>query len=64
MERIKHLPVNVEWHKDSPLPSFLIDSPFHRDTDLSDAPLLKRAWFLQEQLLVPRTLIFSETQVH
>ena len=62
--QIKPFPVTVEWHKDGPLASFLIDSSVHRDNDMSDAPLLKRAWVLQEQILASRTIIYSKRQVH
>jgi hypothetical protein len=63
-ERIKPLLVTVQWHRDGPLASFLIDKSVHRDNDMHDAPLVGRAWVLQEQLLAARTLIYSSTQVH
>jgi Heterokaryon incompatibility protein (HET) len=63
-EKIKPLPVTVQWHRNGPLASFLIDISVHRDNDMHDAPLVGRAWVLQEQLQAARTLIFSSTQVH
>lgn len=35
-----------------------------RANELVDAPLYKRAWVMQEQLLSPRSLLFGSTQMH
>lgn len=34
------------------------------DNDFGEAPLHKRAWVMQEQLLSPRSLVFSKNQIH
>ena len=62
--RITPFPVTVEWHKDGPLPFFLIDLSVQLENDMNEAPLLKRAWVLQEQLLAKRSIIYSKTQLH
>ena len=62
--RIAPLPVTVEWHKDGPSPFFLIDHAVQLENDMNGAPLLKRAWVLQEQLLAKRSIIYSKTQLH
>ena len=36
----------------------------NRTNDSGEAPLYKRSWVMQEQLLSPRSLIFSKTQIH
>ena len=62
--RITPLPVTVEWHGDGPLPCFLIDLSVQLENDMNGAPLLKRAWVLQEQLLAKRSIVYSKTQLH
>ncbi len=62
--RITPFPVMVEWHTDDPLPFFLIDLSVQLENDMTGAPLLKRAWVLQEQLLAKRSMIYSKTQLH
>lgn len=62
--RIMPFPVTVEWHKDGPLPFFLIDPSVQLENDMNGAPLPERAWVLQEQLLAKRSIIYSKTQLH
>ena len=62
--RIKPFPVTLEWHEDGPLPFFLIDLSVQHQMEMSEAPLLKRAWVLQEQLLAKRSIIYGKSQVH
>ena len=62
--RITPFPVILGWHKDGPLPFFLIDISVQREDDMREAPLFKRAWVLQEQLLAKRSIIYSKTQFH
>ena len=62
--RITPLPVVVEWHIDGPLQFFLVDKSVQREEDMKEAPLFKRAWVLQEQLLAKRSIIYSKTQLH
>ena len=62
--RITPLPVIVEWHKDGPVPFFLLDISVQREADMREAPLFKRAWVLQEQLLAKRSIIYSKTQLY
>ena len=62
--RITPLPVTIEWHKDGPLLFFLIDISVQREDDMREAPLFKRAWVLQEQLLAKRSIVYSKTQIH
>ena len=62
--RITPLPVTVEWHGDGPLPCFLVDLSVQLENDMNGAPLLKRAWELQEQLLAKRSIIYSKTQLY
>ena len=57
------LPVNVEWYEDGSHQFYFFDSRLFRDNLMPNAPLAGRAWVLQEQLLAPRTLVFSNTQV-
>ena len=63
-DHIRVLPVNLEWHQDGPREFYFFDSRLFRDNIMPDAPLAKRAWVLQEQLLAPRTLAFSNTQIY
>ena len=56
--------MTVEWHKDGPVPFFLIDLSVQLEKDMNEAPLLKRAWMLQEQLLAKRSIIYSKIQLH
>ena len=63
-KRIMPFPVIVEWHEDGPLPFYLIDISVQRENDMKEAPLFKRAWVLQEQLLAKRSIIYSKTQLH
>ena len=62
--RIRPFPVTVEWHQDGPLQFFLIDLSVQLENDMKEAPLVKRAWVLQEQLLAKRSIIYSKTQLH
>lgn len=62
--RITPFPVTVEWHQDGPLPFFLIDLSVQLENDMKEAPLLKRAWVLQEQLLAKRSIIYSKAQLY
>ena len=62
--RITPFPVTVEWHQESQLPFFLIDISVQLENDMKEAPLVKRAWVLQEQLLTKRSLIYSRNQLH
>lgn len=62
--RITPFPVTVEWHQDGPLMFFLIDLSVQLEHDMNEAPLLKRAWVLQEQLLAKRSIIYSKAQLH
>lgn len=62
--RIRPFPVTVEWHQDGPLQFFLIDLSVQLENDMKEAPLVKRAWVLQEQLLARRSIIYSKTQLH
>ena len=62
--RITPLPVTLQWHKDGPHQFFLIDLSVQLEDDKNRAPLLKRAWVLQEQLLAKRSIIYSKTQLH
>ena len=57
------LPINVEWYKDGPRQFYFFDSRIFRGNLMPNVPLASRAWVLQEQLLAPRTLAFSDTQV-
>ena len=57
-------PVLLEWHEHGPLQFLLIDLSLQREVDLDGAPLLKRAWVLQEQLLAPRSIIYGKSQVY
>ena len=59
--RITPFPISVEWHQDGPLPFFLIDLSVQLENDMIEAPLLKRAWVVQEQLLAKRSIIYSKT---
>ena len=61
---ITPFPVTVEWHQDGPLPFFLIDLSVQLENDMKEAPLLKRAWVLQEQLLAKRSIICSKAQLY
>ena len=62
--RITPLPVTVEWHQDDQLQFFLIDLSVQLENDMKEAPLVKRAWVLQEQLLAKRSIIYSKKQLH
>ena len=62
--RITLLPTVVEWHIDGPLQFFLVDISVQLEDDMGEAPLFKRAWVLQEQLLAKRSIIHSKTQLH
>lgn len=62
--RIKLFPVTIERHEDGPLPFFLMDLSVQLENDMNGAPLLKRAWVLQEQLLAKRSIIYSKKQLH
>lgn len=43
---------------------YAFQNPFHWVKEVDQSPLAKRAWFLQERFLAPRTLYFGASQVY
>ena len=62
--RIMPFPITLEWHEDGPLSFFLVDLSVQLEIDMKEAPLLRRAWVVQEQLLANRSIMYSKTQIH
>ncbi|RYP16163.1 hypothetical protein DL765_005300 [Monosporascus sp. GIB2] len=53
--------INFEWHPKGPRTFLLYETEC--EEPLSTRPLHKRGWVLQEQLLAPRTLVFTKDQI-
>ena len=47
-----------------PLSFFLINLSIQLENDMKEAPLPKRAWVLQEQLLAKRSIIYSKAELY
>ena len=57
-----HIPIEISWSLGSTRVLLLVEDI--RGMDISDSPLLKRAWVIQEMALSPRKLHFAKSQIH
>ena len=57
-----HVPIETSWPSGYSRAGFLVENI--RARDMSDSPLLKRAWVIQEMALSPRKLHFARSEVH
>ena len=62
--KVEPLKLRFESPLHGPIDCVVFNNSLNRIDNLGEAPLYKRAWVLQEQLLSPRSLIFSKTQIH
>lgn len=57
-----YIPIETSWRLGYSRVGFLVGDI--RGMDISDSPLLKRAWVIQEMALSPRKLHFAKSQIH
>lgn len=60
--RLRHIPIEYSWPSGDLRVGLLVGDI--RSKDISDSPLLKRAWVIQEMALSPRKLHFAKSQIH